>query len=168
MSEQLKKDWTSPIYTFYHPSPIVDYKDGRHYHEFRCFGKSCSQTIWQFLDTKDATSTSNLYRYAKSYWGDETVTAATAMKNARRDTSEVCDVLAKHKDGSIVAAFECVGKGKVTYSHRQHTQAETHTEFVCWVSESLRPFNLVQDCEFRCLMKTGRPEYYLPLPTMIL
>lgn len=33
---------------------------------------------------------------------------------------------------------------------------------VRWVSESMRPFNIVEDRGFRSLMKTGRPEYYLP------
>lgn len=35
-------------------------------------------------------------------------------------------------------------------------------EIVRWVSESLRPFAIVEDRGFNCLMKTGRPEYYLP------
>ena len=33
---------------------------------------------------------------------------------------------------------------------------------VRWVSESMQPFNIVEDRGFRMLMKTGRPEYYLP------
>lgn len=35
-------------------------------------------------------------------------------------------------------------------------------EIVKWVSESMRPFNVVEDDGFKTLMKTGRPEYYLP------
>lgn len=31
-----------------------------------------------------------------------------------------------------------------------------------WVSESMRPFSIVEDPGFRSLMKTGRPEYYIP------
>lgn len=31
-----------------------------------------------------------------------------------------------------------------------------------WVSESLRPFSIVEDRGFQCLMKTGRPAYYIP------
>lgn len=30
------------------------------------------------------------------------------------------------------------------------------------MSESLRPFKIVEDCGFKSLMKTGRPEYYIP------
>ena len=33
---------------------------------------------------------------------------------------------------------------------------------VRWVAESMRPFSVVEDRGFRSLMKTGRPEYYLP------
>jgi len=33
---------------------------------------------------------------------------------------------------------------------------------VRWVSESLRPFSIVEDRGFQCLMKTGRPVYYIP------
>jgi hypothetical protein len=35
-------------------------------------------------------------------------------------------------------------------------------EFVRWVTENNRPFQIVNDRGFRCLMKTGRPEYYIP------
>ena len=35
-------------------------------------------------------------------------------------------------------------------------------EIVRWVSESMRPFSIVEDRGFHSLMKTGRPEYYLP------
>jgi hypothetical protein len=38
---------------------------------------------------------------------------------------------------------------------------------VRWVSESKRPFNIVNDCGFQCLMKTRRPEYYIPSPTTV-
>ena len=34
-------------------------------------------------------------------------------------------------------------------------------EIVCWVSESKQPFQIVKDCGFQNLMKTGRPEYHI-------
>jgi hypothetical protein len=40
-------------------------------------------------------------------------------------------------------------------------------EIVRWVSESLRPFKIVSDRGFKCLMKTGRPDYYLPSPSTV-
>ena len=36
-----------------------------------------------------------------------------------------------------------------------------------WVSESLRPFDIVKDRGFQSLMKTGRPEYYIPSPSTV-
>ena len=36
-------------------------------------------------------------------------------------------------------------------------------EIIRWIAESLRPFSIVKDCGFKMLMKTGRPEYYIPL-----
>ena len=35
-------------------------------------------------------------------------------------------------------------------------------EIVRWVAESLRPYEIMNDRAFQCLMKTGRPEYYIP------
>jgi len=68
---------------------------------------------------------------------------------------------------SITAAFERKGKGKVKYSHRQHTKTEARAEIIQWVAKSQRPFEVVADCGFQCLMKTGRPDYYIPSPTTV-
>jgi hypothetical protein len=35
-------------------------------------------------------------------------------------------------------------------------------EIVRWVAESKQPFTIVNDRGFRTLMKTGRPDYYIP------
>ena len=35
-------------------------------------------------------------------------------------------------------------------------------EIVKWVAGSIRPFNIVEDEGFNMLMKTGRPNYYIP------
>ena len=40
-------------------------------------------------------------------------------------------------------------------------------EIMWWVSESPRPFEIVKDHSFECLMKTGRPEYYIPSPSIV-
>ena len=70
-------------------------------------------------------------------------------------------------------------------SHRQHTRVEIRyepltlslranieimlrrAEMVRWVCEDLRPFQIVKDRGFQCLMKTGRPEIYIPSPETI-
>jgi hypothetical protein len=35
-------------------------------------------------------------------------------------------------------------------------------EFICWVTESNQPFQIVNNHGFQALMKIGRPEYYIP------
>ena len=88
----------------------------------RCRGKN-GRDVRRFLDTGDAKSTSGLRRHAKKCWGDDAVEAA----DGTQDLESACVVLAKTKlrDGSITAEFEhMIGKGKVTFSHRQHTSTE--------------------------------------------
>jgi hypothetical protein len=63
---------------------------------------------------------------------------------------------------SIMVAFKRKGKGKVKYSHRQHTTTESRVEIIQWVAESQRPFEIVEDQGFQSLMKTGWPDYYIP------
>jgi hypothetical protein len=79
--------------------------------------------VRRYLDTSDRKSTGNLRQHAKMCWGDETVKGADNC----RDVDLARDALKKAtiKDGSITAAFERTGKGKITYSHRQHTRTET-------------------------------------------
>jgi hypothetical protein len=82
------------------------------------------------------------------------------------------------KNGSITAAFEKTGKGKLPFSHRQLDKTQTRfvtNQYPCnlyntfrraaivrWVLESMRPFSIVGDEGFIFLMKTGRPSYYIP------
>ena len=151
--------------------------------------KSCkhkSRSVRRFLDKGDAKSTSNMWKHAKKCWGDDIVASADKALNA----NEVRQTTVKGflDPQSITAAFERKGKGKVTYSHRQHTKTEARyvqgsfrsltscwqftgwldrAEIVRWVSESKRPFNIVNDCGFQNLMKMGRPEYYIPSPSTV-
>lgn len=182
---RLIEDWTSPIYAFFIPVPDITYNaQGRRAHEFRCAARVCKckgvngRMVRRYLDTTDRKSTSNLKRHATICWGAETVDSAL---EAKVDISAARATLGDLKDGSITAAFQRTGKGKVLYSHRQHTRTQTRyktsasfllfsscwtsldsAEIVRWVAESMRPFSIVEDRSFRCLMKTGRPEYYLP------
>ena len=78
--------------------------------------------VRRYLDTGDAKSTSNLRKHAKICWGDEAVAAADNTGNvlaAREALKNMPSV-----NSSITDAFERVAKGKVTYSHRQHTTTE--------------------------------------------
>jgi len=78
--------------------------------------------VRRYLDKGDAKSTSGLRRHAIKCWGAEMVKSADGTK----DLEAACTILLKSKlrDGTIMAEFEGIGKGKVTYSHRQHTSNE--------------------------------------------
>jgi len=124
-------------------------------------------------------STSNLWRHAVKCWGEENVDATRGhpVDEIHEATKGVSP------SGSIMAAFEHKGKGKVSYSHCQHTRTETRyflnslwmrivlnetlnrAEIVHWVAESSWPLNIVKDHGFQSLMKTRRLEYWLPSPS---
>ena len=124
--ERMSKKWTSPVYVFFKKTPQIEYKEGRRVHAFECGAGRCkghnSRYVYRYLDKGDANSTSNLLRHAKICWGAKVVDGATAT----HDIEAAREVLAKMKlrDGSILAEFQRIGKGKVTYRHTQHTTTE--------------------------------------------
>lgn len=163
MSERMKKKWDSPVYALYEEASVV-YRDGRRGHAFKCRGRGCKATVFRYLDTKDHSSSSNLWRHARLCWGKETVDeicAAVDLDEAR--TKIVAPLL---RDGSITQAFQRKKPG-VTYSHRPHTKIEVRTEIVRWVAEDLRPYQIVKDRGLLSLLKTGRPGYYVPSPSTV-
>ena len=101
----------------------MEYVNNCQVHVFECAAVKCRrknrQDVHWFLDTGDAKSTSGLCRHAKDCGGDKAVIAA----DNTQDSEGAQVVLAKTKlcDGLITAKFECIGKGKVTYLHCQHT-----------------------------------------------
>lgn len=125
--KRLLKEWNSPIYVFFKPTPSIEYIKGRRVHVFECsathcLGKGNGRMVRRYLDTSDAKSTGNLRKHAKICWGEEAVAAADNTKDVRAAR----EVLGKMKsvDSSITAAFKRIAKDKVTYSHRQHTTTE--------------------------------------------
>lgn len=139
--ERLKKDWHTPIYAFFHPDPEINYVDGRRVHDFICNAKVCKgkgkspRRVRRYLDTSDKKSTGSMRRHAKVCWGEENV--ARADESANINASREALKNAKLIDGTITAVFERTGKGKITYSARQHTKAETRYENL---SLLFRPF----------------------------
>jgi len=126
--EKMQKDWDALIYVFFQSTPTIKYIEERKAHVFQCAASHCrckTRFVCCFLDTKDAKSTSNLRCHAKLCWGDATCDVKTAH-----------EALSKRKDlnGSITATFKWVGKGKVIYSHHQHTKKESW-----WVLPYLSP-----------------------------
>ena len=98
-------------------------------HDFTCNAKNCKgkgktpRQVRRYLDTGDSKSTGSLRRHAKLCWGSDIVAQADATKDVGIARAGLKD--AELKDGSITAVFERTGKGKITYSHRPHTHAET-------------------------------------------
>ena len=130
-------DWSSPIYVFFRKTPRIEYVNDRRLHVFECAAGRCrgknGRDVRRFLDTADAKSTSGLRRHAKNCWGEEAVEAADKTQDL--ESARLVLTKTKLRDGSITAEFERIaGKGKVTYSHRQHTSTEsrqvTHLYFI--------------------------------------
>ncbi|KAG1723006.1 hypothetical protein EDB19DRAFT_1615502, partial [Suillus lakei] len=140
-TERFMKDWISPVYAFFDPIPKIVEENGRRAHVFKCQGKGCKTTVKRYLDKGDARSTGNMRKHVRSCWGEEVLRAADEAKDANEVRKKIVGSVLRN--GSITASFERKGKGKITYSHRQHTKAETKYGF-------------------QSLMKTGRPEYYIP------
>ncbi|KIK32205.1 hypothetical protein CY34DRAFT_27258 [Suillus luteus UH-Slu-Lm8-n1] len=132
--ERLSKDWTSLIYAFFKPMPAIKYHDKCRCHIFK---------FQRYLDKKDAKSTGNMQKHIKSCCGEPVLQAAIASGNTK--AAQEGPIKSLPETGSIKTSFARKGKGKVTYSHHQHTCVETRAEVVHWVSESLRPFEIVND-----------------------
>jgi hypothetical protein len=117
------------VYAFFHAEVAINYINNRCVHDFTCAAKHCKargknpRLVRRYLDTGDSKSTRALRRHAKACWGEENVAKADHAKDidAARDALKG----AMLRDGSITAVFERTGKGKVSYSHRQHLKAET-------------------------------------------
>ena len=120
--ETMMDEWNSPIYAFFSPVPEIIYVKGHRAHVFRCLAKSCKQSIRRFLDKSDAKSTGNMQQHVKNCWGEDVLKSIDGTKSiaATRDT-----VKSYSANRSITSAFTRAGKGCMTYSHRQHTKAET-------------------------------------------
>jgi len=120
--ERLQKEWISPVYAFFDPIPIIREIDGHRVHEFKCQACACKAKIHRYLDTKDAQSTGNMQKHVKSCWSDDILGEANAAKDANEVRMKIVGSILW--TGSITVAFERKGKGKITYSHQQHTRAE--------------------------------------------
>ncbi|KAF8548098.1 hypothetical protein OG21DRAFT_1479311 [Imleria badia] len=144
------KDWTSPVYVFFQPTPIINVVGTRHSHVFKCCARGCK----------------NMRKHTKKCWGLETLQATDSTKDVAEVHNKIVGSILCN--GSITESFKRKGKGKVTYSHRQHMCAKTKAEIIRWVYESLQPFTIVKDCGFQLLMQTGHLEYNIPSKLTIL
>jgi hypothetical protein len=105
--------------------PTVEYVGGHKAHVFECMARSChckNKSVRRYLDTGDAKLTGNLRRHAKVCWGEEAVAGADNMWDIKTAQEALGNV--KGVDGSITTLFQRAAKGRMTYSHRQHTKIE--------------------------------------------
>ncbi|KIK77549.1 hypothetical protein PAXRUDRAFT_96815, partial [Paxillus rubicundulus Ve08.2h10] len=87
--ERLQKEWISPVYAFFHPTPAIITVDGRRVHEFKCSARGCKVKVRRYLDKKDARSTGNMRKHVKGCWGDEVLQAADSAVNADEVRSKI-------------------------------------------------------------------------------
>lgn len=117
------------MYAFFEPVPNIEYTGGRCSHVFKCMAKGCKQRVCRYLDKGDAKSTSNMAaKHAKNCRGEAAYQAAQGSGTA--DSARKTVVKSILQTGSITSAFKRKGKGKITYSPRQHTKTEAHAEIV--------------------------------------
>ena len=81
-----------------------------------------------YLDKSNRNSTGNLRKHVKVCWGDEALAAADSDATGNIDAAREVLIKSNIRDGSITSEFERIGKGKVTFSARQHTRAEMRCE----------------------------------------
>jgi hypothetical protein len=108
----LKKDWNTPIYAFFKPSPEIEYINGCRIHVFEYIAKQCRgkgksrRCINRYLDTGDRKSTGNLRKHAKLCFGEE----AVAVADMGKDINATHAALLKNPDllrtGLLTANFE--------------------------------------------------------------
>ena len=111
------------MYAFYKPEVTIRVnRDVKCAHEFHCANRGCKTTVTRWLDKKDKNSTGNLWKHVKKCWGTEALASADALGSATKARDGVKVYL---RSGDLTLSFVRTGKGKVTYSVRQHTRNET-------------------------------------------
>ncbi|KAE9387866.1 hypothetical protein BT96DRAFT_837084 [Gymnopus androsaceus JB14] len=147
----------SPIYAFFNANPNVEFaNDGMaEYLVFHC--STCRVPIKQGLKTSDKASTGTLIQHAKSCWGDKAVSAVQQSKSIDKARDALKNSERKVKV-NLPLLFVLSRDGP---SHFQHSRPQRNL-YARWVSESARPFHVVQDHCYRWLQKEGRPEHYIP------
>lgn len=122
LAARLSRDWSSVVYAFYHPDVKIHEANGKRAHVFRCLKGNCNARIRRWLDKTDKHSTGNLRKHVKACWGEEALASADALGSAQKAREGVKSYV---RSGDLTLAFKRTGKGKITYSVRQHSRTET-------------------------------------------
>ena len=118
---RIQSKWTSIYYGFFSTEVEIEFVDGRCSHVFACAKENCKIKVRRYLDTGDATSTSNLRGHVVKCWGKEVIARAKALGNDKNVRAEFID---KTTSGDISVMLGLKGGKNVSYSHRNHTCAE--------------------------------------------
>jgi len=109
----------------------------------------------------------------KSCWGKDVLSTADAAKDANDVhtkivgsilwTGSITAAFEKEKSLTVIANTHALRPGRLSYSLMGLPLLDIlgRAEIVCWMAESLHPFDIVTNQSFQSLMKTGRLEYYL-------
>lgn len=125
-SERMARRWTASVYAFFDADVKVEHnKEGRRMHAFKCSRPGCElkRPIYRYLDTGDATSTSNLRAHVISCWGEEVLKAADGWSKEDKKTGRE-KVTELGLSGTLTEAFKRVPGSKRTYSVRPLTPAQ--------------------------------------------
>ena len=124
---KMKKRFTSPVYAFFSPDVEIGYYKERRMHIFRCAAKGCKHSINRLLDTGDRAATGRMWDHVKTCWGADIVSKVKEAKDKGANADRVREEIVKpyKKTGRLTDSFKATGKGKITYSHSQHTRTET-------------------------------------------
>lgn len=118
----MQEGWKAAVYAFFKPTVTVEYRGKRVAHCFACAKPGCKNVTARYQDTGDSTSTKNLCRHVERCWGMDILKEADMIADV---TVARPVVEAYGRTGTITQHFERIGKGKVTYSIRQHTATQT-------------------------------------------
>ncbi|KAG1834657.1 hypothetical protein DFJ58DRAFT_847551 [Suillus subalutaceus] len=89
--KRLMKEWNSPVYAFFQPTPQIFEVADRCAHEFKRQAKGCKVKVRHFLDKGDARSTGNMRKHVRLCWGDKVLKAADSAKDAREVHNKIVD-----------------------------------------------------------------------------
>ena len=118
----MMKKWNSPVYAFFKPVPTVVEVGGHRAHVFKCCGCGCKVTVQWFINTRDAGSTSNMWKHVKICWGEDALGTADKAKDVNEAWTKIVHGILQ--DGSITTAFEQKDKQNATYSSRPYMRSK--------------------------------------------
>ena len=122
--------WNAPIYCFFEQRPLIQYKDGRRSHVFKCTKKDCKAKngMHWYLDTQDLTLTLNLKWHIEGCWGPNALKIAQGIRSIADAQEQIFDKILSQVP--LTAHFERKKGGSVSYMHCNFNKVETRTEIV--------------------------------------